>query len=50
MYSPLINTVTLAHAPGGMLLGIILVAAALGFVAGLFFQRAASQRRNQDRE
>jgi len=33
-----------------MLLGIILVAGALGFVAGLFFERALSQRQNQDSE
>jgi len=50
MFSPLLTTVTLAHALGGTLIGTVLVAAALGFAAGLFFDRATSQRRNQDRE
>jgi len=50
MYSPIQALSALAHAPGGMLLGIILVAAALGFVAGMFFERAARQHRNRDIE
>ena len=50
MYSPFPAFTTLAHAPGGVMIGIVLVAAALGFAAGLFFERAASQRRNRDNE
>ena len=40
---------TLAHTPGGAMLGILLLVATIGFIAGLFFQRAAS-RNKQDRE
>jgi len=52
MFSPIPVTTSLAHfsGGGGILLGIILVAAALGFAAGLFFERAIGQRRSQDRE
>lgn len=43
---------TLAHGPGtdsGLMLGVLLLAVVIGFVAGLFFERAAG-RKNRDRE
>ncbi len=41
---------TLAHLPyGGVVIGVLLLATAVGFIAGLFFERANS-RRSQDRE
>jgi len=40
---------TLAHTPGGVLIGVLLLATAAGFIAGLFFERA-SGRRSRDRE
>ncbi len=41
---------TLAHTPGGVVIGVVLLAVSLGFIAGLFFERAVSQRRSGDRE
>jgi len=40
---------SLAHTPGGVMLGVLLLATAIGFIVGLFFERASS-RKNQDRE
>jgi hypothetical protein len=44
---PMANT--LAHTPGNILVGILLLAVVIGFIAGLFFERI-SNRKNQDRE
>ncbi len=49
MTSPLDSVLTLAHTPGGVMLGVLLLATVIGFVAGLFFERASS-RNKQDRE
>ena len=48
MLSPIGPVVTLAHTPGDVLVGILLLAVAVGFIAGLFFERISS-RKNQDR-
>ncbi len=40
---------TLAHTPGGVLIGVLLLATAVGFIAGLFFERS-NNRRSRDRE
>ncbi len=41
---------TLAHVPdGGVLIGVVLLATAMGFIAGLFFERA-NNRKPRDRE
>jgi predicted outer membrane lipoprotein len=41
---------TLAHLPeGGVMIGVLLLASALGFIAGLFFERATN-RKSRDRE
>jgi multisubunit Na+/H+ antiporter MnhB subunit len=40
---------TLAHTPGGVMIGVLMLATAVGFIAGLFFERANS-RRKRDRE
>lgn len=42
--------ITLAHLPdAGVLIGVVLLAAAVGFIAGLFFERA-NNRKPRDRE
>ncbi len=40
---------TLAHTPGGVMIGVLLLATVVGFIAGLFFERT-NNRRSQDRE
>lgn len=41
---------TLAHLPaGGVMIGVLLLATAVGFIAGLFFERT-NNRRSRDRE
>jgi len=49
MTSSIDMATTLAHTPGGMMLGVLLLTATIGFVAGLFVERAIS-RNKQDRE
>ncbi len=48
MTSSLNIATTLAHTPGDVLVGVLLLATAVGFIAGLFFERI-SNRKNQDR-
>ena len=48
MTSSLDIVTTLAHTPGDLLVGVLLLAGSAGFVAGLFFERLTS-RNNQDR-
>lgn len=49
MTSPIDSVLTLAHTPGDLMVGVLLLAIAAGFVAGLFFERV-SNRNKQDRE
>ena len=46
---PIDVVTTLAHTPGGVMIGVLLLATAVGFIAGMFFERAVS-RRTRNRE
>ena len=50
MSLPILESATLAHAPGGMMLGMLLVAIAVGFVAGMIFERGLAGRQRRDNE
>ena len=49
MTYPIDVVTTLAHTPGGVMIGVLLLATAVGFIAGMFFERAVS-RRTRNRE
>ncbi len=48
MTSPLDSALTLAHTSGDLMVGVLLLAIAAGFIAGLFYERVSS-RNKQDR-
>lgn len=48
MISSMDTLMTLAHGSGGMIVAIMVLATAAGFIAGLFFDR--SVKRSQDNE
>ena len=49
MTSPMDAVLTLAHTPGGVMIAILAMATAAGFIAGLFFERAARRSQNDEK-
>jgi len=48
MTSPMLDVLTLAHVPGGVMIAVLVVATVAGFVAGMLFERSVSQRSRDD--